>query len=59
MTDLLPSQEKAYQDKIKELEADKKSIYASALRHCTRIINLSDLSDDQKQSILEEIWEGI
>lgn len=56
---LLPSQEKAYKDKIFQLTEEKKAIYSSALRHCTRIINLSELTDAQKQAILEQIWEGI
>ena len=59
MSELLPSQETAYKSRIKELEEEKKSIYASALRHCTRIINLSDLSEEQKKAILTEIWDGI
>ena len=41
MSDLLPSQEKEYKNKIKELIEEKKMIYASALRRVTAIINLS------------------
>lgn len=58
-TPLLPSQERLYKQRIKELEDEKKAIYASALRHCTRVINLSDISEEDKQYLLNEIWEDM
>jgi hypothetical protein len=57
MSDLLPSQHKEYKDKIKELEADKRQIYACCLRRVTRIINTSSLSVSEKKDLLEMIWE--
>jgi uncharacterized tellurite resistance protein B-like protein len=58
MGDLLPSQEKEYKNKIKELIEEKKMIYAAALRRVTAIINLSrDLSEAQKADLIEMIWE--
>jgi hypothetical protein len=57
MTELLPSTERAYKDKIKELESDKRQIYACCLRRVTRIINTSCLSEAEKKDLLEMIWE--
>ena len=57
MTAMLPSQERAYKDKIKELESDKRQIYACCLRRVTRIINTSPLSESEKKDLLEMIWE--
>jgi uncharacterized protein YydD (DUF2326 family) len=57
MTNLLPSTERAYKDKIKELTEEKKMIYAAALRRVTAIINLSSLSEAQKTELLSVIWE--
>jgi hypothetical protein len=58
MSELLPSQERMYKDKIRSLEEDRRSIYAAALRRVTAIINLShDLSEQQKKDLLGMIWE--
>lgn len=57
MTDLLPSTERAYKDKIKDLTEEKKMIYACCLRRVTRIINTSSLSESDKKDLLEAIWE--
>jgi hypothetical protein len=57
MTDLLPSQERMYKDRIKQLEVDKRQIYACCLRRVTRIINTSSLSESEKKDLLEMIWE--
>ena len=57
MSALLPSQERQYKDKIKELESDKRQIYACCLRRVTRIINTSSLSETEKKDLLEAIWE--
>jgi hypothetical protein len=57
MTELLPSAQRSYKDKIKELTEEKKMIYAAALRRVTRIINTSCLSEDEKTKLLEMIWE--
>lgn len=57
MNELLPSKEIAYQNKIRELMEDKRQIYAAALRRVTSIINLSDLSEEQKKELLSQIWE--
>jgi len=57
MTELLPSTERAYKDKIRELTEEKKMIYACCLRRVTRIINTSSLSETEKKDLLEMIWE--
>ena len=57
MTELLPSTERAYKDKIRELTEEKKMIYACCLRRVTRIINTSCLSEVEKKDLLEIIWE--
>ena len=57
MTELLPSAERQYKDKIRELMEEKKMIYASALRRVTSIINLSrELTEQQKTDLIEAIW---
>jgi hypothetical protein len=58
MSELLPSTERAYKDKIRELTEEKKMIYAAALRRVTAIINLNpDLSEEMKTDLLSQIWE--
>ena len=54
---MIPSTERDYKDKIRELTEEKKMIYASALRRVTAIINLSrDLGEQQKADLIEAIW---
>ena len=58
MSELLPSQERMYRDKIRSLEEDRRSIYAAALRRVTAIINLNpNLSEEVKEDLLSQIWE--
>jgi hypothetical protein len=57
MSALLPSQHKEYKDRIKQLEDDKRQIYACCLRRVTRIINTSSISEAEKKDLLEMIWE--
>jgi hypothetical protein len=57
MSELLPSQVRIYKDRIKQLEDDKRQIYACCLRRVTRIINTSSISEAEKKDLLEMIWE--
>ncbi|MOA35713.1 hypothetical protein D3C78_1571840 [compost metagenome] len=44
-------------DQIKELQSEKKAIYACALRWASRVINEdSSLTVVQKSDILDRIW---
>ncbi|MNG06476.1 hypothetical protein D3C84_897170 [compost metagenome] len=52
-----PSERKALLDQIKELQAEKKAIYACALRWASRVINEdSSLSVNQRTDLLDRIW---
>lgn len=59
MTNLLPSTEKEYKDKIRQLQIEKEAIGGIILHEVTGIINRSkDLSEEQKTKLLTALWKG-
>jgi hypothetical protein len=54
---MLPSTEKEYKDKIKSLQNELDSVYASALRFATGVINRSSLSTEDKTDLINQLWE--
>ena len=59
MTNLLPSVEMEYKDKIRQLQQEKEAIGGIILHEVTGIINRSkDLSEEQKTKLLTALWKG-
>lgn len=55
----LPSQIKALQDKVKELEFLREAAYTGALRKATEVINRSKLlTEDVKEELVKEVWKS-
>jgi mRNA-degrading endonuclease YafQ of YafQ-DinJ toxin-antitoxin module len=56
---LLESERKDFKNKIRQLQEEKELITTSVLQQVTRIINVSeDLTQEQRDSILNQIWKG-
>ena len=59
MTGILPSVEREYKDKIRQLQQEKEAIGGIILHEVTGIINRSkDLSEEQKTKLLTSLWKG-
>ena len=59
MTNILPSVEREYKDKIRQLQQEKEAIGGIILYEVTGIINRSkDLSEEQKTKLLTALWKG-
>lgn len=59
MTDLLPSAEREYKDKIRQLQIEKEQIGSVILMEVNRLINTADyLSEEQKTKLLTALWKG-
>jgi hypothetical protein len=56
---MMPSTEREYKARIRQLQEEKDVIGAIILQEVTRIINVSeDLTQEQRESILNQIWKG-
>lgn len=56
---MMNSEERAYKNKITELQDEKKTIAGVVLREVTAIINQAEfLSEEHKESLLKEVWKG-
>ena len=59
MTNLLPSAEREYKDKIRQLQIEKEQIGSVILMEVSRLINTADyLSEEQKTKLLTALWKG-
>lgn len=59
MTGILPSVEREYKDRIRQLQQEKEAIGGIILYEVTGIINRSkDLSEEQKTKLLTALWKG-
>lgn len=59
MTGVLPSVEREYKDKIRQLQQEKEAIGGIILYEVTGIINRSkDLSEEQKTKLIADLWKG-
>lgn len=54
---LMPSEERILKEKIKSLQNELDSVYASALRFATGVINRSELSTEEKTDLISKLWE--
>jgi predicted transcriptional regulator len=54
---LLPSERRQLQDKIREVEQRFSLAYSQACSKFTRIINESNLTVEEKQDILSQLWK--
>ena len=54
---LMPSERRQLQDKIREAEQRFDLAYSQACSKFTRIINESDLTVEEKQDILDQLWK--
>lgn len=54
---LMPSEAREYQEKIKSLIQERDAAYAAALRFVTGVINTHpDLDEDLKSSLINKVW---
>lgn len=59
MTNLLPSVEREYKDKIRQLQIEKEQVGSVILMEVTRLINTAEyLSEEQKTKLLIALWKG-
>lgn len=54
---LMPSERRQLQDKIREAEQRFDLAYSQACSKFTRIINESNLTAEEKQDILNQLWK--
>ena len=59
MTNILPSVEREYKDKIRQLQIEKEQVGSVILMEVNRLINTSEyLSEEQKTKLLIALWKG-